>query len=145
MRLAALGLEGLPTLVVDYDAMMAEPGEASAAFGRFLEQVGVALEPGRTESAADHLDPALSHQRAANDEYEDMSQPQTQLFDALIGRAGPHESWVAPPLPPAALWVEDVLRLQRKLTERNRELKLVRSSWVNRIDEKVRSYSRRQK
>ncbi len=134
MRSADLVLEGLPTLVVNYDDMMAEPAGTTEEFVRFLNQVDVDVAPGVAESAARQLDTGLHHQKAQDDEYRDLGRVQTDVFEALLERKGFHDSWrPVASLPPAPLWVEDTLDLQRNLTRTARTLRKVQSTMPNRV------------
>jgi hypothetical protein len=138
MRSAAEVLEGLPTFVVDYDDMMANPTGTTDEIVGFLGQVGIEVPPGVAEAATHHLDSGLHHQRAEADQYQDLAQVQLQIFDALRERSGFHAAWEQPPaFLPAPLWVEDALRLRRIFKKKVRELKTLRSSKANRISMKL--------
>jgi hypothetical protein len=123
VRSASLVLEGLPTLVVEYDSMMAERAAATEEIRRFLEHVGVRIEPAASDAAARFLDSGLHHQHAEFDEYEGISLSQRQVFDVISDLRGEHESWTPPVLAPEPSWVDDVLTLRRRSLIRNRELK----------------------
>ncbi len=56
VRSASLVLEGLPTFVVEYDSMMADPSGATEEISRFLRHVGVPLEPANSDAAVSFLD-----------------------------------------------------------------------------------------
>jgi hypothetical protein len=134
MRSAALVLEGLPTLLVDYDDMMVDPDVTTKEVVRFLEHVGVEVAPDLKEAAAGHLDSALHHQKPEDDEYHDMALVQRRIFETLLDHKGFHATWEPPPAFPAApLWVEDALRLRRQHKATVRELKALRRSRSNRI------------
>ncbi len=66
LRSAAVGLAGLPSLVVEYDAMLANPVKATESMSDFLEQLGVRAEAGMRDAAAGRLDPRLRHQDTDN-------------------------------------------------------------------------------
>ena len=110
MRSADLVLEGLPTLVVNYDDMMADPSGATEEFVRFLERVDVEVAPGLGDAAARQLDTGLHHQKAEDDEYRDFAGVQTDMFAALLERKGIHDAWKpVSSFAPPPLWVEDTL------------------------------------
>lgn len=134
IRSVSVVLDGLPTLVMEYDGMLADPRRATEEMSHFLRGVGVDVTPEQTEAAAAHLNPTLRHQKSENDEYKDLARVQRQLFDALVGLTGVHESWHPPPdFPPSPVWVEDVLRLRREYQNASRELRKLRRSRANRI------------
>ena len=123
VRSASLVLEGLPTLVVEYDSMMAERAAATEEIRRFLEHVGISIEPAASDAAVGFLDSGLHHQHAEFDEYDGISLSQRQVFDVISDLRGEHESWTPPVLAQEPFWVEDVLTLRRRSLIRNRELK----------------------
>jgi hypothetical protein len=134
MRSADLVLEGLPTLVVNYDDMMADPGGTTEEFVRFLKGVDVAVAPGVGEAAARQLDTGLRHQKAEDDEYRDFADVQTDMFETLLERKGIHDAWKpVSSFSPPPLWVEDTLDLQRHLTKTARQLRKLRGTMPNRI------------
>ena len=134
MRSASLVLEGLATLVLDYDEMSADPAGTTDAVVRFLEQVDVDGPPSLREAATRHLDSALDHQKAEDDEYHDLAFVQRRMFDALLDRKGFHAAWEPPaPFPPAPLWVEDALQMRRDLSSKTRLLRNMKSALPNRI------------
>ena len=143
MRSAALVLEGLPTLLVDYDDMMVDPDVTTKEVIRFLEQVGVDVAPGLKEAAARHLDSALHHQKSEDDEYLDLALVQRRMFEALLDRKGFHAAWESPPaFPTAPLWVEDALRMRRQHKRTVRELKALRRSPSDRARVKLAHLTR---
>jgi hypothetical protein len=136
VRSASRVLEGVPTLVVEYDAMMADGTAATEEIGRFLRQVGVPIESARSDAAARFLDAGLHHQHAEHDEYEDIALSQRQMFEVISDLRGAHQSWTPPPLPQEPFWVDDVLTLRRHSLHENRrlrsELKKLRSTRIRR-------------
>jgi hypothetical protein len=134
MRSADLVLEGLPTLVVNYDDMMADPGGTTEEFVRFLERVDVDVAPDVAAAAARQLDTGLRHQKAEDDEYRDFAGVQTGMFEALLERKGIHDAWKpVSSFSPPPLWVADTLDLQRKFTKTARQLRKLRGTMPNRI------------
>ena len=114
-RSAALSLEGLPTLVLRYDQMLAEPLDGTTKIVEFLDQLGVRVSSDVEQRAATWFDPGLQHQRSELDEYTEMATVQRQIFSQLSSCAGIHPSWDPPasfPEPP--LWVDDCIELRRK-------------------------------
>ncbi len=102
-RSAVAVLDGLPTLVVEYDSMLADPEKGAEDMRRFLESVGVEVTPEAAEAASHHIDAKLRHQDTEVDGYRDMAHIQRQMFDMLVGLKGAHDSWRPPPtfpLPP---------------------------------------------
>jgi hypothetical protein len=132
-RSAAMLLEGLPTLVVEYATMMRDPARAIDQISMFMEQLGIDVTPDRREAAASHLDATLRHQRAEDDEFQELAEVQLEVFGVLSAMRGPHESWRPPSLPPPQLWVDDMLQLRRNITDKVRALRRMKSLLPNRI------------
>jgi hypothetical protein len=134
LRAAAVGLAGLPSLVLEYDAMLANPVKTTEAMSEFLEQLGVrAAESGARDTASGRLDPRLRHQAAERDEYDDMARPLRDIYGVLAERGGSHDAWEPPVLPPAPPWVDDVVFLRREFASAVRELYWVKESRAYRM------------
>ena len=144
IRSAALVLEGLPTLVVDYDDMMGDPTGTTEEIVRFLEKVDVDVAPSLREAAARQLDSSLHHQKDEDDEYRDFAYVQRQMYDTLLDQRGFHDAWKPPStFLPAPLWVEDTLVMRRDLNITARRLRKLRSTWPNRIATRLQRLTRR--
>jgi hypothetical protein len=133
IRSAASGLTGVPTLVVEYDAMIEDPSKALKAVSTFLEQMGIHPEESETEDAATRLDPKLRHQGDRRDEYEELVTSQRNVLHSLTEYTGAHAAWAPPELSPPPAWVDDVLRLRRDYAGAARELHWVKASRVYRL------------
>ena len=133
LRSAAVGLAGLPTLVVEYNAMLANPVKATESISEFLEQLGVRTEAGTRDAAAGRLDPQLRHQDPDRDEFDDVVRPLRDVLGVLAERRGSHDAWQPPALPPAPPWVEDVLFLRREFASAVRELYWIKESRAYRL------------
>ena len=103
IRSATAGLSGMPTLVVEYDAMLEDPFKASKALSLFLEQMGIRPEPGRMERLGRTPGPEVRHQGERRDEYEELVTSQRSLLASLAEHSGAHAAWTPPPLPSAGL------------------------------------------
>ncbi len=90
--------------------------------------MGVRLEPGTSDEAAQRLDPRLRHQVQGPDEYHELVQAQRDVLSLLTKHAGQHAFWEAPALPPAPPWVDDVLRLRHDYAGKTKELYWVKAS-----------------
>jgi hypothetical protein len=144
MRSAALVLEGLATLVLDYDDMTADPAGTTDSVVRFLEQLEVDVAPGLREPAARHFGSALHRQEPQDDEYRDLALVQQQMFDTLLDQRGFHDAWSPPAsFPPAPLWVEDALQMRRDLSIKTRQLRNMKSALPNRIGARLGRLTRR--
>jgi hypothetical protein len=127
VRTVVPGLAGLPTLVLDYAAMLSDPNAASESVAEFLQCLGVAVERA-TVGAASRLDASLRHQRASEADYGDLAHPQQDLYRLLVSKSGYHGSWRPPEMAPAPSWVEDALEMRRELSSARRELHWVQAS-----------------
>ena len=133
IRSASAGLAGIPTLVVQYDAMLEDPSKASKAVSAFLEQIGIRTEAGKTEDAATRLDRELRHQGDRRDEYDELVTSQRSVLASLAEQTGAHGAWVPPPLSPPPAWVDDVLRLRRDYAGVARDLHWLKASRAYRL------------
>ena len=144
VRSSVLGLEGVPTLVVEFDSMLAKPRQANAEIVDFLRYLGIDVQPEAEKSASDWLNASLRHQTDRVDEYSELAQVQREMFDQLRALKGVHESWRPPPsLPPPPLWVDDILRVQRNYDGLVLALRNVRSTRLFRVGSSVRKVTRR--
>ena len=127
-RSAVLGLEGMPTLVVEFDSMFANPSETSTQIVAFLRQLNIGVSPEAEQAASGWLNASLRHQTDSQDEFSEMAAVQREIFAQLSAQVGVHESWQVPTtLPPPPLWVDDIIQVRRQLDERNRDLRRFRS------------------
>jgi hypothetical protein len=134
LRSVVQAMDGLPTLVLNYDAMLGDPRGASDAVSGFLEALGVrAVGSVAPDDAADRIDPSLRHQRTEASPYRDLASTQRAMYATLSERSGYHEAWRAPMFDPAPPWVEDTLRLRRELESARRELRWVQASRAYRL------------
>ena len=122
LRSAALGLAGLPTLVVTYDALVSDPAGWVETVCRFLGHLEVAVDPGARGAAAKLLDARLRHQATGAGPYDAIARDQRQLLGVLAAQAGPHSAWRPPDLAPPPAWVDDVIELRRELSGTRRQL-----------------------
>jgi hypothetical protein len=127
VRTVVPSLTGLPTLVLEYAAMLSDPTAASESVAEFLQCLGVAVERA-TDGPASRLDASLRHQRASEADYGDLAHPQQDLYRLLVSKAGFHGSWRPPEMAPAPSWVEDALEMRRELSSARRELHWVQAS-----------------
>jgi len=133
LRSAAAGLEGMPTLVVEYDAMLADAVKAVESMSNFLEQLGVRIGPGTRDGAAQQLAPQLRHHDTDPSEFDALAEDLREVSAILSDRAGPHSAWQPPTLPPAPPWVDEVLQLQHNFSAANHELHWVKASGPYRL------------
>ncbi len=133
VRSAALSLEGSPTLVVDYTAMLEDPVKWSDVICRFLQEWGVDLDPDARSVALEFLDTGLRHQRTEDSEYEPLVGAQQQVHAILSERAGSQSIWQPPEFPPAPSWADYVLQLRREVVLARKELYWTRTSRVFKI------------
>jgi hypothetical protein len=117
VRSAACVLEGLPTLVVEYDSLLSDPGKSWDAVVDFLVRAGVEVRRDVPGSARGQLDPRLRHQHGGLSGYEAVAGAETELLSALVAQSGEHACWQPPDLPAEPPWVNDVIQMQLELTE----------------------------
>ena len=138
-RSALVGLAGMPTLVAEYDTMLADPRRGTAEIVEFLEQRGVEMKPEAVDAASDWFDVSLRHQEDREDEYSEMAKVQREIFEQLCALSGGHEVWQATgELPPPPLWVDDMIQLRRDMSVVNRPGKPAPPSSAKRIASAVR-------
>jgi hypothetical protein len=143
-RCLAVGLEGLPTLVMEFGSMLANPKRANADVVGFLRQLGIAVAPELEEEASTWLDSSLRHQDKPTDVYDEQAVVQREIFEQMSALAGVHESWSPPTnLPAAPLWVDDMIRMQQHKDRVQREARALRATRVYRIASGVRKVTRR--
>ena len=113
MRSASLAIRGLPTLVLEYDSMLANPPLAIAEVCSFLEQVGIDFDRESTHVASALVDQRFRHHSLEADEYTEVADVQNESFrDSACSQRLP--SCVATTsTPPPQLWIDDVVRLRR--------------------------------
>jgi hypothetical protein len=136
VRSASLGLVGMPTLVVEYDAMLADPAQASADVGSFLDLIGVKRETDNT--AEERLEPSLRHHAEDHDSYGNFGHEQREVFSALSAVTGIHESWEPPVVSPAPAWVDDVFQLRRNYESAMREYRYAANSRTYRVHARLK-------
>lgn len=137
VRSAALSLEGSPTLVIDYAAMLDDPTKWSEVIFEFLASSGVPLEQKAKGAALKFLDPHLRHQDSRNPDYEPLLGAHRELHEILAERVGAHTTWTPPELPPAPPWADYVLQLRREVVQTRHELYWTQSSRVVRAASRV--------
>ncbi len=130
IRCAALSLEGSPTLVVDYAAMLEDPIKWSEVICGYLEEQGLHLGADSRSAALTFLDTGLRHQRGDDSDYEPLAAAHREVHAILSERAGTHSTWEPPELPPAPPWADYVLQLRRQVVLTRHELYWTQSSRV---------------
>lgn len=83
LRAAVLLSAGLPSLVVDYAALVADPGAVAERMSRFLAEQGLESPPGATEAATASVDARLRRVRGAMSGGPALSEQQVRLAAAL--------------------------------------------------------------
>lgn len=133
MRWAVLGLEGLPTLVVDYGTMLAEPDRAWDELASVLRAARIAFDPTSRRLAQDWLEPGMRHQSGDSQDDDHLAAAPREVLAALDRLRGFRPAWETPDLPAAPSWVEDVLELRRELTVTRHELYWTKRSRAFRV------------
>jgi hypothetical protein len=130
VRSAVLSLEGSPTLVVDYAAMLDDPVKWSDVVCGYLEDLGVRLDQDSRGAALKFFDARLRHQRGESPDHEPLIGAHREVHAILAERVGTHASWTPPELPPAPPWADYVLQLRRDVVLYRHELYWTKSSRV---------------
>ncbi len=133
MRSAALGLTGMPTFVIEYDRMLSDPLTGTAEVVEFLGQLRIAVSSEAKSRASTWFDARLRHQRSEIDEYADLAGVQQEMFLQLTSLFGFHDPWAPQVFPEPQLWIDDVIRLQRQIGFKSRELKRFRKSRTSQL------------
>jgi hypothetical protein len=122
LRTVTPALAGLPTLVLRYQDLLADPGRWAGEARDLLVRLGVAVDPADYRRATQLVDGALRHQAAAPGPYDEVAAPQRAVLDALGGLIGLHDAFAPPDLGPEPPWVDDVVELRRREAAAIREL-----------------------
>ena len=123
-------LQGSPTLVVDYAAMLEDPVKWSDVVCGYLEEQGIRLGPDSRSAAPKFLDARLRHQGTGEADYEPLIGAHREVHAILTERVGTHEAWNPPELPPAPPWVDYVIEQRREVVLARHELHWTKSSRV---------------
>jgi hypothetical protein len=134
VRAACAGLVGLPTLVMDYGAVLEEPAASIDELAQFLGTVGVDVDGPTRQAAAASVDVELRHHRAPTARTSGLWDSQFEVVDTLRSLGGIHPSWLPPDIGPEPDWVDDVLALRLATDELRKELNRLgrRSRWRER-------------
>ena len=131
VRATAVGLDGVPTLTVAYDRILADPAAWCAELADFLGEVGVVVEPDRLGDAVTSLDAGLRHEDDSGPCSVAPSDSARDVLRVLSELDGPHLPWKAPDLEPEPEWVSDVLSMRLAFEQaRHESISLRRSRAV---------------
>jgi hypothetical protein len=114
VRAAAANLDGVPTLLVDFDRVLRDTDAWCGELIDFLDVVGIDADHGARERAVHSLDSALRHQQASPLPDDGVHHSQRQVLAVLGMMQGTHLPWSAPDLGVEPDWVEDVLAMRRE-------------------------------
>jgi hypothetical protein len=113
LRCACAALDGIPTLVTDYAAVLEDPTTWFVDLVQFLRDVDVAVDASDPQGALGTLDTGMRHQRADAGPGPGLPSNSPSVMEALRARTGAHHPWRPPMLGPEPAWVEDVLAMRR--------------------------------
>jgi hypothetical protein len=128
VRAASSALDGLPTLVIDYGAVLDDPVAFHRALAAFLTEIGIAVASLGTDDVVGALDRGMRRQRRAPGDAAGLPDSAVGVHDALGALQGPHHPWRDPALGPEPTWVSDVLALRREHDGQARALRAAAAS-----------------
>jgi hypothetical protein len=102
-RLVLTHCSGMPVLVTRYADLVADAAAWSEGARAFLARQGMRLSPvpdAADTTARDFVDPGLRHSAHTRADLVGALAGTVELYDALDAVVGPHDSFVAPDLPP---------------------------------------------
>jgi hypothetical protein len=102
-RLVLTHCSGMPVLVTRYADLVADAASWSESTRAFLARQGMRLSPvpdAADTTARDFIDPGLRHSAHTRADLAGAPAGTVELDDALDSVVGPHDSFVAPDLPP---------------------------------------------
>ena len=120
VRAALRNAEGLPTFVLGYAQLLADPGGVAERLREFLGWAGLAPDADRLDAIRGFIDQTLHRARADHDGIA-MSPAQAELARRLEALAGPHERLAAAVLPDETPHTEAMLGAKREPERRARE------------------------
>ncbi len=127
-RSALEGLRGLPVTVVEYDAVVSDPGGFAEDTTAWIEELGFPPSsiPSDTAAAATVIEKGLRHQRSEGGAREPFLTPeQERLAELLRGLDGHHRSLAASPPGPESPLTELLLEPPRRSVQLRRLLERV--------------------
>jgi hypothetical protein len=99
VRLALIGCNGMPVLVIDYDDVLDDPSRACAGVAAFLRESGVSINGHRGDASA-CIRAELRHHRHSRLSQYSLTREQQALLALLHGLKGARRSFAAVSLPP---------------------------------------------
>jgi hypothetical protein len=128
VRAAVRSLQGSPTLVVDYAALMDDPVKWTELVCEYLEGLGIDIAPHARTDASEFLDVDLRHHQPDDMVDEPLAGPARDVHALVVGHVGIHSAWQPPDLPPAPPWADYLLDLRREVVAARHELYWTQSS-----------------
>ena len=126
IRSASWGLAGVPTLVVHYDDMVAQPDAGIATIVAFLDRLGIHTSAEAQRTGSTWFDASLRHQQSEADPFAEVAGAQLAMFEQLLQCAGIHEAWDPPDdFPEEPLWVQDFIRMRREAEVNSKRVQAV--------------------
>lgn len=114
VRSAAANLDGVPTLVLDFDRVLEEPEALRSELIEFLRTVGLDVDDNVAHSSDPSVDGRLRHHTKPRQPSSGIYQTQRHVVDVLDQSRGSHFPWSAPDLGDEPEWVEDVFTIWRR-------------------------------
>ena len=109
VRAAARSLDGIPTFVLSYRTLLESAGESCEQLVAFLKNVAVTVDRSCQEGATNFIDAERRHEKASDHSTIVPPQSTSDLFEAMMSKAGEHHPWVSPNLGEEPGWVLDTL------------------------------------
>ncbi len=146
-RSALANLEGLPTYVVSYQALIDSTDQLCDELIDFLADVSVSVDRSLRAEAMRFMDPGLRHERAPVEDLDQLPASTRAVLDDLHSLGGPHHPWKSPNLGEEPSWVADVLAAFHDLEVLQRRYGSLEASrpiqWARKLERVKTKLSRR--
>lgn len=134
---AIRAMAGLPTAVIDFASLVAEPGRMLDHLGHLAETLGIPVVDTQLAGAADAI--SAEWQGIAETEQEsdiELLPSQAELLEVMAASEGTYPFWLPPKLPSISAWTLGLLATVREgRLERDRDTKVLWTALNRSVDE----------